>query len=122
MKPALMRILLALTLGVFSLPSVSGSATCSGKFANPITDICWSCVFPLTIAGASIWSENQEDTPNPSTAVCGCSNPPRVGHLGRLLGAGAHRRVGASSLVFPESGRDEPGSRGRRAAPWQRCL
>lgn len=67
--------LLMLGSSVMAAPS----STCHGKFMNPITDICWSCVFPLTIAGARIWSEDQEDTPNPSTAVCACSTPPRVG-------------------------------------------
>ncbi|MGH6977792.1 MAG: hypothetical protein ACRED4_00630, partial [Brevundimonas sp.] len=23
--------------------------TCSGRFVNPITDVCWSCLFPLTL-------------------------------------------------------------------------
>jgi len=58
---------------------VRASATCEGKFTNPITDICWSCAFPLTLGGARIWSDNQEDTSNPGNPVCGCSNPPRIG-------------------------------------------
>lgn len=27
------------------------AATCSGQFYNPVTDVCWSCIFPITIAG-----------------------------------------------------------------------
>ena len=46
---------------------------------NPITDICWSCVFPLTIGSASLLSDGQDDIGNPSTPVCFCSNPPRIG-------------------------------------------
>ncbi|MBN8856720.1 MAG: TraU family protein, partial [Sphingobacteriales bacterium] len=37
-----------------------------------MTDICWSCAFPLTLGGARIWSDNQEDTSNPGNPVCGC--------------------------------------------------
>ncbi|WP_285616008.1 conjugal transfer pilus assembly protein TraU [Hydrogenophilus thermoluteolus] len=56
------------------------AATCKGKFANPITDICWSCMFPLRIAGVTLASLDQEDTPNPGGApVCFCGNPPKIG-------------------------------------------
>lgn len=54
-------------------------ATCHGKFMNPVTDICWSCAFPMTIAGAKMSTMDQEDTSNPGRAVCTCSNPPKVG-------------------------------------------
>ena len=46
---------------------------------NPITDICWSCLFLLTIGSASILSDGQPDIGNPSSPVCYCSNPPRIG-------------------------------------------
>ncbi|WP_341761892.1 TraU family protein [Candidatus Tisiphia endosymbiont of Thecophora atra] len=29
--------------------SVSASITCQGHFVNPITDICWSCILPISI-------------------------------------------------------------------------
>lgn len=48
---------------------------CSGDFANPITDICWSCLFPLTIGGHDLWSANQEDNKNPSNLLCSCATP-----------------------------------------------
>lgn len=54
-------------------------AECAGKFINPITDICWSCMFPITLGGRRV-SPNNEDTPNPSTLTCICNKPlPRVG-------------------------------------------
>jgi conjugal transfer pilus assembly protein TraU len=59
-------------------PAVAGP-TCHGRFMNPITDICWSCVFPLTIGSATVLSEGQDDIGNPSSPVCFCSNPPRIG-------------------------------------------
>lgn len=55
------------------------AATCTGKFANPITDICWSCVFPIRIGGVKVAGFDQEDTSNPSSPVCACGNPPKVG-------------------------------------------
>ncbi len=67
-------LLLAL---LFANPAAAG--TCQGKFANPLTDICWSCVFPLSLGGTSVASMGQEDTANPGGFLCNCSNPPRVG-------------------------------------------
>lgn len=31
-----------------------------GKFINPITDICWSCLFPLHIAGANVTPKDKD--------------------------------------------------------------
>lgn len=56
------------------------SATCFGSFPNPVTDICWSCVMPLSIGGATVLTDGQEDIENPSDPVCYCNTPaPRVG-------------------------------------------
>lgn len=52
---------------------------CSGRFVNPVTDICWSCLFPITIGGLRV-SPNNEDTGNPRQLLCTCGTPvPRVG-------------------------------------------
>lgn len=54
--------------------------TCQGKFFNPFTDVCWSCVFPLSIGGKSIFKNGQEDTDTSSgNPFCMCQNPPKVG-------------------------------------------
>ena len=52
---------------------------CVGKFVNPITDICWSCLFPITIAGLRV-SPSGEDTSNSRQLFCTCARPiPRIG-------------------------------------------
>jgi conjugal transfer pilus assembly protein TraU len=51
-------------------------ANCQGRFVNPLTDICWSCLFPMTIGGANVSGGGFEDTPNPSGFVCLCPKPP----------------------------------------------
>jgi conjugal transfer pilus assembly protein TraU len=62
------------------IASSSFAATCKGKFANPVTDICWSCVFPIYIAGAKINPFQQEDANLVSGApICWCRNPPKIG-------------------------------------------
>ena len=51
-------------------------ANCQGRFVNPLTDICWSCLFPMTIGGSNVSGGGFEDTPNPSGFVCMCPRPP----------------------------------------------
>ena len=41
-------------LAASSLATAAGMATCTGKFPNPLTDICWSCLLPITIGLVSI--------------------------------------------------------------------
>lgn len=59
---------------------VVASPTCFGQFPNPITDICWSCIFPLSIGDMTILEFDQEDISNPSDPLCFCATPtPRIG-------------------------------------------
>lgn len=58
----------------------SAAGVCVGRFANPITDICWTCMFPLSMGGVPVFgSPEQEDSPNPSGLPCFCADPPRIG-------------------------------------------
>ena len=76
-----MKQLLAMAtmLVAATLPMQSAAGVCQGEFANPITDICWSCMFPMTIGGTPVLSMDQEDTANPGGFACYCSNPPLIG-------------------------------------------
>lgn len=47
-------------------------AKCHGKFVNPITDICWSCIFPLSIGPHKVSMGGQKDIPNPKSPICFC--------------------------------------------------
>lgn len=55
-----------------SLPCQAGS--CHGRFVNPVTDICWKCVFPMTIMGIKIVGGNPspEESKDP---ICFCKRP-----------------------------------------------
>lgn len=49
-------------------------AKCVGRFVNPMTDICWKCIFPLKIAGVTVVKGN----PSPATTnapLCLCNRP-----------------------------------------------
>lgn len=53
---------------------------CHGDFINPITDICWKCLFPISIGPVKIGSGPAPDTENPSFPICLCGSPiPRIG-------------------------------------------
>ncbi len=68
----------------FSQVTLAGSQ-CSGHFINPITDICWSCLFPLSIGDATIVSGDHPDTNNPSSPLQIC--PMTVGwRIGLAIG------------------------------------
>ncbi|MCG9658643.1 conjugal transfer pilus assembly protein TraU [Vibrio mediterranei] len=53
---------------------ISGS-TCTGRFPNPITDICWSCMFPISIGGLPVVSSDKPDTGYSGPPICTCPMP-----------------------------------------------
>ncbi len=59
----------------------AGTTPCTGHLVNPVTDICWDCLLPITIGSTKIVSGHNPDTPNPGSPVCICpGNPiPQVG-------------------------------------------
>lgn len=44
---------------------------CSGRLTNPITDVCWKCLFPISVAGIKVVS-GDADTFIPSSPICFC--------------------------------------------------
>jgi conjugal transfer pilus assembly protein TraU len=61
-------------------PGTANATTCTGRFPNPITDICWSCILPISIGGARIGNlGDQEDLDNPSSPLCTCGANPVIG-------------------------------------------
>ena len=67
-----------LLLFALTMATTASTQTCTGKFANPITDICWSCVMPISIGAARVASFGQEDIENPASPICVCP-PFRIG-------------------------------------------
>lgn len=60
----------------FSFSLNANGSSCSGRFVNPITDICWSCLFPISIGPVKVNSGGREDTANPKSIPCFCPKPP----------------------------------------------
>ena len=47
--------------------------SCTGRFVNPLTDVCWECLFPISIGSVRMGrAAGAPDTPNPSSPICNC--------------------------------------------------
>lgn len=59
---------------LFLMSSIAQAAnTCQGNFVNPITDVCWSCLFPISIGKMQVFSGNVPDTrEHPQSPLCAC--------------------------------------------------
>lgn len=75
----LFKRILSMLVGALLLlmTTLTVAAPCKGHFINPITDICWSCLFPLSIGGANVVHSSLPDTPNAATPIGVC--PGRIG-------------------------------------------
>lgn len=58
--------------------SYANGGMCQGHFVNPITDICWDCLFPVTLGSTAVISSGIPDTSNPGNPVCLC--PMTIGY------------------------------------------
>ena len=64
-------LLLILTVSTKAFARVG----CTGRMVNPITDVCWKCLFPITIAGLKIVGSAMPDTKSPRDLLCLCKRP-----------------------------------------------
>ena len=62
--------------GIAAAPAFAAGTPgkCTGRFVNPLTDICWSCLFPMSVGGLNIWPSlaGRPATDNPDLPVCAC--------------------------------------------------
>ncbi len=73
---SLNKQIIMLLLVILMPISANASVTCKGRFVNPITDVCWGCLLPISIGGLSIGkgvTPKKRDIKNPSSPVCACS-------------------------------------------------
>ncbi|HBD4227574.1 TPA: TraU family protein, partial [Escherichia coli] len=74
MKRSLWLLMLFLLAG--HVPAASADSACERRFVNPITDICWSCIFPLSLGSIKVSQGKVPDTANPSMPIQICPAPP----------------------------------------------
>ncbi|HDT1144100.1 TPA: conjugal transfer pilus assembly protein TraU [Klebsiella pneumoniae] len=68
-----------LTAGLFATAGArTADPTCDGRWVNPITDICWKCMFPMSIGSVQVARGDLPDTPNPSSPIQFCPAPPPI--------------------------------------------
>ncbi len=79
------KIILGALLFGITLSTASANF-CHGKFANPITDVCWSCLFPISIGNIGVITGSQPDTSNPSSPICVCPMVPMGARVGISTG------------------------------------
>lgn len=70
--------LLALTISLL-LVTEATEAQCVGSWPNPITDICWSCMFPFTILGISLDNSRGEEPSGAFHAPAVCAGQTVMG-------------------------------------------
>ena len=75
-------VLHSVVVGLVMILCLSGNASagaCFGKFLDPVTEVCWWCIFPIKVGGVTIVPGTEEDTPDlTSSPVCACPAPPPV--------------------------------------------
>ncbi len=84
MKRSLWLLMLFLLAG--HVPAASADSACEGRFVNPITDICWSCIFPLSLGSIKVSQGKVPDTANPSMPIQICPAPPLFRRIGLAIG------------------------------------
>lgn len=73
-----MKKLFIILWGNFLFPVISLIGG-EGTFLNPIMDICWECIFPITVSGVNV-TPGYSDLANHKKAICTCAGmPPKVG-------------------------------------------
>ena len=58
--------------------NAAADPSCEGRFVNPITDVCWRCIFPLSLGSVQVGKGDQPDTPNPGSPIQYCPAPPPI--------------------------------------------
>lgn len=78
---------IAITLSCTFFMLTKGYASCSGRVINPVTDVCWSCLFPIQLAAMTVQKTSVNDPPTDASPICTC-------------GSGASLRAGVNLSFF----------------------
>ncbi|WP_265908745.1 conjugal transfer pilus assembly protein TraU, partial [Erwinia billingiae] len=72
MRPYL--FVLALLLSVFITRPAAAATTNAGdgRWVNPISDVCWKCLFQMSLGSVQLASGGHPDTPNPASPIQLC--------------------------------------------------
>lgn len=74
-----LTLTLCLVLSVLISPATKAiGGACTGNFVNPISDVCWECMLPMTLGSVPMLSSRYPDTSNPSAPISYCPKPPPI--------------------------------------------
>lgn len=65
-------------IAIIFAPQISFAKRCTGRLVNPITDICWSCILPISLGAAPVVPGATADTINYPSPICTCPLPPPI--------------------------------------------
>lgn len=72
MKRALF-ILCLLMMAIVARPAMAATSNAGdGRWVNPISDVCWKCLFPMSLGSFQLASGAHPDTPNPASPIQMC--------------------------------------------------
>lgn len=78
-------VFIMIIINIFIIRSIIADNLCKGNFINIIDNICWECLFPITIGNMQVASGSLPDTNNPSSPICLCEK--EIGwQIGMTLG------------------------------------
>ena len=66
-------------LVMLGLSGKASAIACGGRFPNPVTDVCWLCLFPIKVGHITLSAPGQIDNHDiPPPLFCGCPAPPPI--------------------------------------------
>lgn len=66
-------IMCLLTAGIMANPVMAATSNAGdGRWVNPISDVCWKCLFPMSLGSIQLASGAHPDTPNPASPIQMC--------------------------------------------------
>ncbi|HBC7186385.1 TPA: conjugal transfer pilus assembly protein TraU [Morganella morganii] len=78
MKKLLAILTIVMTGILFTRPAAAGVLECEGRWFNPITDVCWMCMFPMSLGSVKVSPSILPDTSNPASPIQFCPAPPPI--------------------------------------------
>ena len=81
-----LRTMILASIGALLLSVSAAQAKCNARFLNPITEVCWDCIFPISVGALSMnLGTARPDTRNPAFPLCACPAVP-VPRIGLSIG------------------------------------
>ncbi|MEN4691196.1 conjugal transfer pilus assembly protein TraU [Pantoea agglomerans] len=72
MRKMLFILTLMLTVLAMRPATAAVSNAGDGRWVNPISDVCWKCLFPMSLGSIQLASGAHPDTPNPASPIQMC--------------------------------------------------